>query len=514
MRVLPLFLCAVAVPLGGATPVPEAAIELPPFVINTVVIPDHRWKYATIPGFEILSECSDFATREVVAALWRGRQMALPPELRPRFEAPMTVILFDRPPSGGAPGSLGLVQKPGEMKRHWTNLIKRTSSDRESFAINLWGVDFKYSAGFRFDMMTLLRRRAPAAPLWLSEGLFGFYGVYREGMGLDLKERFMDVKPSVWCSVAEFGAIMELASPPGDLARVGESKVAGFLPPLQAILEEPPPADEAGIARWLSTAALFVRWGIYSDPQRTQDFWLFARRSCSEPVTEELFRQCFGKTYREVRAELSWYLKPALTKYASIPVEITPLPAFELNQAKLSQAARVLGEWLRIEAEALDAKFPDVAQKYREQALEKLQRDYDRGGIRDPRLLATLGLLTLRSGNPQAATNLLEAAVAGKVAGPKVYLELATLRLAAARDRGQDSPQDYAAIAQLLLQAERQGPPMRAVYLMLAEVLPQLEAPDTEQRAALQRGVDYFPRDPAVRAAIRTAQAPTPLPNK
>jgi hypothetical protein len=313
----------------------------------------------------------------------------------------------------------------------------------------------------------------------------------------------MNVKPSVWCSVVEFKAILEMKETPPGTGNLRESDAATFLLPLASVLEAPPPRDEAGIARWLSTAALFVRWGLYSHPERRENFWRFAHRACSEPVTETLFRECFGQSYHEVRAELSWYIKPALTEYAIAPVQLSPMPAINLDQAKHSEIGRVLGEWLRIEAEALEAKFPEQAREYREQAVEKLQRIYDRSGVRDPRLLATMGLLALQSGQPQDAISHLAGAVAGKVSGPKVYLELASLRLAAAQNQGEVSEKDYTDIAQLLSQAEQQSPPMRAVYMMLAELLPKLDAITPDQRAALQRGLVYFPFDANLRAKIQ-----------
>ena len=193
-------------------PVNEKPVELPPFVVNDYALPDETWKYGAIEGFEVLSEASNARTREVVAALWRGRQMALPPEMRTHFDAPMTVVIFDHlslHPGSSTPQGAGHEKHPGEMNNHWTNVIKRTSVDRESFAINLWDSEFEHSPGFRFDILTLLWRRTPPVPLWLNESLFGGYGLYREGMRLDDTEQNVKVKPLSWYSAEQLKSILK-----------------------------------------------------------------------------------------------------------------------------------------------------------------------------------------------------------------------------------------------------------------------------------------------------------------
>ncbi len=489
----------------------EMEVTFAPFVVNGYALPDDSWEYGSIEGFEVLSQSSHRLTREVVAALWRGRQLALPPEMRTHFDAPMVVMVFNHPPIDSMPQSLGREKHPGEMNRHWTNVIKRRSIDRESFAINLWESEFQYSPGFRFDMLTLLRRRAPGVPLWLNESLFGGFGIYREGIGLDEAERVKNIKPLSWCSAAELREILKFESDERRKMVVEKrrhafrSKFAPLLQPLRSIFEDAPPGEPLGVARWRSTAALFARWGVYAKPEAAANFWTFAQLACRQPITEESFRQCFGKSYDEVQAELSWYIVDALTEYVSAPAQLTPMPHLSMRPARHSEVARMFGEWERIEAESLEATAPEIARKYRTHALEKLQRSYERGA-RDPRLLATLGLLAA-SGDSAGARGYLEQAVKGDVAGPFAYLELARLRWAAVRksEPAESKEREAGDVVALLLKAEMKGPPLREVYAMLAEVNPGVSDFGQQRKTALRRGLDFFPLDPELSQKIERA---------
>jgi len=216
-------------------------------------------------------------------------------------------------------------------------------------------------------------------------------------------------------------------------------------------------------------------------------------------------------SYAEVEAELSWYIVDALTEYESAPARFAPMPHLSLRPAKNSEVARMLGEWERIEAESLEAKAPEIARKYRMHAVEKLQRSYQKG-VRDPGLLATLGLLLVSLGDAAGARGYLEQAAAGEVVGPRAYLELARLRWGDERRREPaDSRQRGAGdVVGLLLRAETKGPPLLAVYAMLAEVNPGSSKVEEERKAALRRGLALFPHDRDLRERIDRALRTSP----
>ena len=488
-------------------------VELPPFVVTKTIEGEH-WRYATIPGFEILTQCSASESSEIVASLWRGRQLVLPPNLWPHFSIPMTVILFNQPPNSPVnPHTFDSVRGPGEINRHWTNLIKRTIEDRESFALNLWGTGFTYSSTFRFDTRTLLYRRAPTAPLWLSEGLFGSYGLYREGVRWEPGDRQENVHVGTWHNLEETKKARKLTFAAHRLLNRPKrpfepSALSPFLPKLETIFEQNPPTfDDPNYARWACTAALFVRWGIYGQKAtEAARFWQFAEQACTMPLSEEIFRGYFGQSYADVRAELSWYMVIALSEEGLAPITVVPPPKLTFRDATGEEIARLRGEWERIEAYALAKQFPELAASYREQAARTLNYGYNRGS-RNPQLLASLGLLALDSGNLKLASQYLETAVAGHAIGPRVYLEAARLRWATGRidNTGTLSAETRAGIIDLLLIAEQQAPSMASVYLLLATAVAQSGAATPAQTAALQRGCQYFPFNAALQNLVNTS---------
>ena len=494
-------------------------IELPPFVVTGFAF-GPNWRYASIPGYEIITQCSDAESRAIIESIHRGRQLMLAPELWTDFAVPMTVVLFNQPMvSSGQPASFGSVQGPGETGRHWTNLIKRTLDDRESFALNLWPGSFNYSSTFRFHTRTLLRRRAPAVPAWLNEGLMGGFGVYREGVYWFEASRTKLLIAANWHSAEEIKtattrvtsgeAARQLAQRPRALS---PSPLLPLLSELPAVFEsDPPEAEDPAAPRWACTAALFARWGIYgrSRPEQAAEFWRFADRASREPVTEQLFRECFGQSYAEVRNELAWYLPIALTRDEIASAEMNPPPKIKFRAATNAEVARVRGEWERMESAALAVQFPELAESARIQAAATLNRTY-KSGNRDPRLLASLGLLAMDAGDYQAAPDHFEAAVAGRVIGPRVYLETARLRWAASSldDQGTLSPEVLAGVIDLLMTAEQQGPPIAAVYLLLANATAQARLVTPAQADALRRGLAFFPRLPELQERINASLQP------
>lgn len=502
---------------AGATERDEKAVELPPFVVTKLVF-GPPWRYAEIPGCEILSQCSDAETYEIIAALWHGPQLVLPPAMQPKFSLPMTVVLFNQPPTSTAGAPAPEFDEPtGRGGSKWVKLIKRTLDDRRSYAINLWPESFDRPTTYRFDTATLLGRRAPAAPAWLQAGLSGEQGVYREGVYWLTRAREKTVPAATWHSVEERQRALNLI----DIARkrlaqgsrgLEPSSLAGFLPPMTALLEDGPPADAADVARWSSAAALFVRWGLYGrTPADPGQFWRFVERACAGPVDEALFRACFDRSYAEVHAELSWYLPVALKDEGIAPADdIRPVPRVTLREATGTEIARLRGEWERMEAAVLAAKFPDLAREYREQAASTFNRAYLQGS-RDPRLVASMGLLALDQGELVLAARYLEQAVDDRVAGVRPYLEAARLRWAAAMkdETGTVPPETLAGIISLLLAAEQQEPPQAPVYLLLAKAVAQSGPPTPEQAAALRRGLTFFPRLPTLHERIQAALNPT-----
>jgi hypothetical protein len=114
------------------------------------------------------------------------------------------------------------------------------------------------------------------------------------------------------------------------------------------------------------------------------------------------------------------------------------------------------------------------------------------------------------AGDYQTAHDHFEAAVAGRVIGPRVYLETARLRWAASAldDQGTLTPEVLAGVIDLLMTAEQQGPPIAAVYLLLANATAQARLVTPAQADALRRGLAFFPRLPELQERINASLQP------
>src|SRR5256885_312432 len=72
----------------------EPVVALPPFIVEEAS-KGPPWRYAEIPGYEILSRCSDATTREVVEVHWRLHQLLaeiLPERLQVKLTVPRALI--------------------------------------------------------------------------------------------------------------------------------------------------------------------------------------------------------------------------------------------------------------------------------------------------------------------------------------------------------------------------------------------------------------------------------------
>ena len=153
-----------------------------------------------------------------------------------------------------------------------------------------------------------------------------------------------------------------------------------------------------------------------------------------------MFRECFGFGYAPMQSELSHYLIEATKE--PIPAEDYAHPADrpEVREytdqegppprlsryATPSEVARLLGDWERMEGNALRAGNPALSHVFFEQAGKTLKKALN-GGERDPPLLAVLGLYDYDVGDLGEAHKMLSSATDAGVARPAAYFDLAQL---------------------------------------------------------------------------------------
>jgi hypothetical protein len=262
------------------------------------------------------------------------------------------------------------------------------------------------------------------------------------------------------------------------------------------------PAAGEGLSLWQAQAALLVRWGVSGrGAPRRAAFWKFVERSATEPVTEALFRECFGLDYGTAHQQLTAYLPESIRDRLTLRLAQRPrLPDYPLRRATDAEIARIKGDWERLEIAYVKTQFPVLVPKYLEQARRTLLRAYDRD-IRDPRLLAVMGLVEVDAGNAAAARTFLEdAAARTRTLRPRAWYELARLRFAAlgapsGAPARRLTPDQAGEVLAPLLAARGQQPPLPEVYELIAAVwAASAQAPARDQLAVLAEGVRLFPR--------------------
>lgn len=490
--------------LSGAAPAIAAGagvVELPPMMVEESVsgVP---WLYVKAGGTEFLSRCSASTTRNLVEA-WLDRmqlmRVLLPDEFLAHMDVPAVFVIYGQDLKQTVSAE---IQRELQAVRGG----EASSGDRVNIAPNMRLVDRDLHASIayidesQFDAAALsiapnhvrylLRGRVPEPPGWLVEG------VERVWQRTDFILDPITLAPLVWLNPTESEALAADPTRPRALLPASE------LFELDALRAAETPHRRRVEAR-ASTQELFVRWALVSGEATRAALWKFAARAAEGPVSEEMFEDAFGFGYAELRDRLSDFLPRAVRAPARIrPGPRPPLPRIEVEAATPNEVARVRGEWERLAIGYVRRRLPEAREPYVAQARRTLRRAYD-AGDRDPRLLATMGLCEIDAGDEAAARRYLEAAVAGGVARPRAYHELARLRYEELRREAAESRQfsflELAPVFDVLRRGLAQAPPLPESYTLLAEAWARCElTPTPTEFAELETGARLFFRRPDV----------------
>ena len=511
-----LALGACAVAAAEAKP----PVTLPPFLVEETA-QSLPWRYAEVAtsaeeaargsGLELLSCCSERLTRALVANHLRLHALLgemLPPALQLKLSGPRTLLFVDsaRQPSTSQEVVAHMALTAAEQDKFNEavmpiddgRLRRRAPPPRYSFLPNLrlWDRDaqalFAVVKESEFDanrvaltpdyVAHILRNRLPALSPWFISGVLTLYA------RATFAEDTLTFDRLDWLSEGGSAAL-----------RGGPEANRALLPLADFFAGELPPADGAlgeGLSLWQAQAALFIRWGLAGrGAPRRAALWKFAERAAVEPVTEALFRECFGLDFATARQQLTAFLPEAMRDQLVLrPAQRPRLPDYVLRPASDVEIARIKGDWERLEIGFVKAQFPPLTPKYLEQARRTLRRAYD-GGSRDPQLLAALGLCEVDAGNDVGAREFLEnAATRAQTLRPRACFELARLRFAALSGQRLTSAQISGILAPLTA-ARGQEPPLAEVYTLIADIWAASAQPPTrDQLAVLEQGVRIFPR--------------------
>lgn len=508
----------------------EKPIELPTYTVtdSRALPPPESWHYARIPGFEVLSNASERATKELVKDFqWFNQSLSLIwPAARLPTVTPISLIICGRggkfdaflpeAQRGQERSFVGIVLRAGEQSAIVVDAAAKSLGLRElpgwatveglvpettattggngERGLEETAVRQLYRDYIRF----LLAGTEPRAPLWFEEGLAQIL------MGIEVTRTTITVgkvtNPNVSDADPDTGAA---GLPSGTRSRISETNFNAFfrsgqIPPTDQLFAVRRESSEEGSPAnlvWVKHCQAFVHWGLYGKEGKNQKaFITFLTRLDREPLTEALFQDCFKLTYEQMREALRSYVELTLFKIAGVRTgkgETLPVPApVELREATEAESGRINGDALRVAGNLPAARTA-------------LATPYIRGD-RDPQLLAALGLLERAAGDEVRARKILEAAAKGKAVRPRAYLELARLYLAdaSAKPAGADgrfSAEQTATVLTPLFTALVQLPPLSEVYELVADTWTRsIVAPAPQNIAVLDEGVRRLPRNTAL----------------
>lgn len=498
------------------------------------------WLYVSGPGWELVSRCGPQITRWYAEGLFREPLLDRDSpgiNLLARPAVPSIYILYAAPPDGDE--SAGIL--PGPMTvaparspffgpiRPWPEVFgDDVVFDKEIAAVvaNFWHWRPRGLIWGDFGLLPVqLAQTVPPFPDWFAAALDGPFGIsnalplaHKRALPAMFWVSRQQVDAAIAASRARAVSAAQRAlldAPDGVVPLqpfLVEAKTRIQLLPMAELFRERGPDEGPPPMLWRAQAGLFVRWALFGVPASSplhaahrEAFDRLLARSRREPVTEEIFRQCYGFGYPEMQEQLIAYLQRAGASIVSIPyqhIEFWPPPIrrFTLRPATEWEVGRMIGDWQRMKGESLKDAEPALAQRYLAEA-GKLLRRVCAAGVGDPGLLAVYGLYEFDMGNATAAESLLEASVRGHVVRPAAYVALARIWLRQAEGGPEAgakelSEQKERAILGLMRQARAQAMLPDSAYETMIEAMAGRRAkPAADDLALLQEGVLSFPRD-------------------
>lgn len=503
-RLQSLVLCA---SLFFTAPVPASSVEIDGAFIDQIEIQageseirahipstPERWHYAQAGIYEILSQNSDADTlRQASEILFVDsfvRSVLRHGDFTRRYSQPC-LLIFHRTrerylefiPAANVGATARSLDAMGLSARRFLRGTEQTA------LVHIGNLYSNPYAGGSAIVHNIFQQYEPRAPTW-----------FRVATGNLI--RIMDPE-LVWNPRRQFTGLLQRR----DLLPMHDLVNGPLPPPRDLIINLDPNAPPSDLEPWHHQITLFAHWGLFgADEERRRQFDLYIRRSSEQPMTEALFRECFGMDYEEMRTVLRDYL--GSREFASISLiaerqrHLAGLPRLALQDATPGQSGRI-----KAEARIMAGYGGDA----RRELLTAHRHDPN-----DPELLGSLGISeTGASGVSGPALAMLEAAVAADSQRPLVYIQLSRLRhpalMAMAGPDGRYTRAQAEPVLAPLLRAHRLKPASAQLYQCLAVLYAGLSDPlRPDEIAILDEGVRAFPRDRALQQVanrLRLAQS-------
>ena len=509
-------------PAGSAAEAAEGpTLELPKLTVTeSAGLPElESWRYARITGFEVLSNASDSNTRKLLADFQKFQHAvnkAWPAPAKPLAASSLILCGRDNKFDAFIPEKLRASESPVPSlflrDREQIALVVDLEASRvgisdpvAALAANAPSVEYEidhYRQLYREYVHYLLSQGEVRPPAWLEEGLAQIV------MDIDLTDRSLILgKIETYRGSATGGSPVDAEETDATVANavVGEQPFNLVLQhrallPLDRFFAITHDDEEArhplGNTLWAKQAYAFVHFCLFGEKlQYKGALATFVSRLAREPLSEELFKECFHVSYADMTKQLRGYILYTKHKYQQYPItdndRVAPA-AIVLSDATPAQIGLLKGDALRL------AGHPEAA-------LNEYRATYIRGG-REPALLA--GLADVQP-DAALARRFNNEAVRTGVNRPSAYLTQARTRLADFKAEpgpdGKLTPTQMTAVLTPLFKARSLPPPLPETYELIAEAWAASSVPaKPEHLGVLDEGVRRFPRDREL--LYRTAQ--------
>src|SRR5688572_24060479 len=361
----------------------DPVVELPRFIVtDSRELPQpESWRYATIPGFEILSNASDRATQRLLRDFGMFRQaLGHVWPIPQRLSQTTSLIICGKGNKFDAFTPAGTVVVDAASASRFFKEGNRSAIiiDLEATTLNVLNIDNSNDAAtgtdsglisvehdkqlYREYVRYLLRQGDTRFPAWLEEGLSQII------MKMQFDRKWIEFAkledPNTVSTQAamtmELNALATADDPdaatlPGapaedrDFSAALRRRALVKLDKFFAVKHDSPEATNVlGNNVWAKQAYAFVHMCLYGYKGKYQkQFATFLQRSTREPVTEEMFKECFNMTYSKMLMEIRSYCDFTVYEskyYKSKEDVIIPPPPLDLRDATQAEIGRIKGE--------------------------------------------------------------------------------------------------------------------------------------------------------------------------
>src|SRR5688572_16204031 len=502
----------------------DPVVELPRFIVtDSRELPQpESWRYATVPGFEILTNASDRATQRMLRDFGMFRQaLSHVWPIPQRLSQTTSLIICGRGNKFDAFVPAGKVVPDAAFASLFLKQGSRSAIviDLGATTLNVLNIDNSNDAATGTDSGTisvehnkqlyreyvryLLSQGDTRFPAWLEEGLsqiimkMQFDRKWIEFAKLEDPNTIstqaamtMELNALATADDPDAGTLPGAPAEDRDFNAALRRRALVKLDKFFAVKHDSSEATNVlGNNVWAKQAYAFVHMCLYGYKGKyLKPFTTFMQRSAREPVTEEIFKECFNMTYSKMLMEIRSYCEFTVYEskyYKSKEDVIIPPAPLDLREATQAEIGRIKGEALLLAGKAPLARAELVAAYQR--------------GERDPNLLAALGLYERAHGEEDRARRFLEAAYVGNTTRTDALLELARYRFAdaLAKPAASDarfSAAQVASVMQPLRVARKQPPPMTAVYDLAGDTLVRgTMKPERDDAVMIVEGAQLFP---------------------